>query len=452
MSHLMPVELAPSPAPDEPRPAARGARLLLWVALLLPFVYTTAKTANELSGGGSVGALEMLRGGGPLLLLGVAAMLTPTVRLGLGAPEVLLAAYGAVILASYLNPLNPSAQASLLKSVTLVSSFLVMGRLVRLYRSPSEVIVALIGFVHLVLLGGVVQVLLFKSSVYQVTVDSLDDLPRLNLVVPSVSANPLAMLGVLGILSCAVGVAPRWVRFNVVTRNALMLLYAYEIYLTRTRSALVVGLVIIVVALLVRARRHPLSSVLTAAIAVTGAFFLAPSLLPQLHTFFERGQTAQGLDTLSGRTVIWEAAHQTWLQHQWFGLGYYSGHRLGIPGLQQTQSNIDNTWLETLVDVGVLGLLPLVLFVLVGFWRLARSRDLHGDIRLWAIGASLYVMAISFINPTIQQPGPGCVVLGVLILAFGPRPKTRPGTNEDLDTVGGRISELTGVTPAGRWL
>jgi len=435
--------------------ARRSARLVLWIAVLLPFIYTTAKTASELSGGGSVGAMEMVRGGGPVLLLAVSAMLTPVVRRGFGAPEVFLAAYGFVILASYLNPLNPSAQASLLKSITLVFSFLVMIRLVRIYRSPTEVVVALIGLVHVILLCGLVQVALFKSTVYQVGADTIDGLPRLNLVVPSVSANPLAMLGVLGILSCALGVAPRWLHFNVAIRNALMLIYAYEIFLTRTRSALAVGLVIVVVSLIVRARRHPLSSIVTGIVAVTAAFLLSPSLSSQLHVFLERGQTAQGIDTLSGRTVIWEAAHQTWLQHQWFGLGFYSGHRLGISGLQENQSNIDNTWLETLVDVGILGLVPLALFVLTGFWRLIRSRELHGDVRLWAIGASLYAIAISFVNPTIQQPGPGSVVLGVLLLAMGPKPDAATDTDTGDDQVRNAsesVSDGAGVTAAGRWL
>jgi O-antigen ligase len=212
--------------------------------------------------------------------------------------------------------------------------------------------------------------------------------------------------------------------------------------------------VIIVVSLIVRARRHPLSSVVTGIVAIIAVLFLTPSLLTQLHAFLERGQTAQGIDTLSGRTVIWEAAHQTWLQHQWFGLGFYSGHRLGISGLQENQSNIDNTWLETLVDVGILGMVPLALFVLTGFWRLVRSRELEGDVRLWAIGASLYAIAISFVNPTIQQPGPGSVVLGVLLLAMGPKPDVAPRTETD-----GRVHHETasagddaGVTPAGRWL
>jgi O-antigen ligase len=106
-----------------------------------------------------------------------------------------------------------------------------------------------------------------------------------------------------------------------------------------------------------------------------------------------------------------------WDQNQTFGLGYYTGHRLGIPGLNAEQSNIDNTWLETLVDTGLIGCLPLALFAIGGFVRLVRVRGLRGDVRLWAVAVAAYTLLISFVNPTIQSPGAGQVVLLVLLLA-----------------------------------
>ncbi len=331
--------------------------------------------------------------------------------------------YVVVIFMSGLNPSNPSSHASILKAVILVGVLLAMSRLVRLYNHTTDLVVAVVGWVHLVLIAGLVEILFFKSAVYTAnTLDiSSDGLARLNLVVPSVSANPLAFLGVAGILSCAVGLAPLWLHFNGFVRTALMGVYVYEIYLTRTRSALVVGLIIVAVSIILRARRHPLSSLTTAVVFLVGGIVMMPTLLPHLHDFLQRGQTAQQFDSLSGRTVIWKAAYQVWQHNQTFGLGYYSGHRLGIPGLQQTQSNIDNTWLETLVDVGIIGLIPLALFAITGTWRLWRTKELRGDARLWAMGSALYILAISFINPTIQQPGGPQVVLTVLILACGPR-------------------------------
>lgn len=397
-----------------------AARLLLWLAVVLPFIYSTARTASDISAGAGLGPVELMRGAGPAALWGLSIVLAPTVRRGFGLAEIALSAYCVVIVLSVLIPLNPSPHSSLLKSASTVFVFLALGRLVRMYADPGDAVVALAGFVHLVLLAGAFQLLFFHGAVYNVGADSLDNLARLNLVVPRVSANPLALLGVAGILSCVVGVGPRWLRFNVLVRNGLMVLYAYEIYLTRTRSALAFGLIVIAVSLVLRARRHLLSTVVTLAVVVVAAGTLVPSILPQLHSFLQRGQTVQGIDTLSGRTVIWDAALKVWHQNSVFGLGYYTGHRLGIPGLSQVQSNIDNTWLETLVDVGLVGLVPLVVFTLVGAVRLFRTHEMAGDRKLWAVGVTLYTVLVSFINPTIQQPGPGQVVLGFLLLVIGP--------------------------------
>lgn len=438
----------PSGDRDAPSGAYGTARLLLWIGVLLPFVYTTAKNASDLSGGGSVGAMEIVRGGGPAVLLAISTLLAPTLRRGFGMPELFLATYAVVVLVSYLNPLNPSPQASLLKAMSLVSLYLVMMRLVRLYDSATDVVVSLTGLVHVILLSGAVQFALFKSAVYSVAPDSPDQFARLNLVIPSVSANPLAMLGVAGILSCALGVSPRWMPFNGVVRNALMLIYAYEIFLTRTRSALAVGLIIIAVSIFVRARRHPMASLVTGIVALAAGFLLASFFASQTHAFLERGQTSHGLNTLSGRTVIWSAAHEVWLQHQWLGLGYYTGHRLGIPGLSETQSNIDNTWLETLVDVGILGMIPLALFMLSGLWRLLRTKELLGDVRLWAVAVCLYAAAISFVNPTIQQAGPGCVLVGVVLLALGPKTSS---SDDEPERVANGAGELPRIGAAGRW-
>jgi O-antigen ligase len=250
--------------------------------------------------------------------------------------------------------------------------------------------------------------------------DTIDNLPRLNILIPQVSANPLALVAVAGILSCVLGVGPRRLPFNPVVRNGLIVVYAYLIILTRTRSALAVGVLVILLALLARARRRPLSTLVILAGLVLATLLVLPSLLPELHAFAQRGQTSQGIDTLSGRTVVWDYAWNAWRENKVFGLGYYTGHRLGIPGLSETQSNIDNTWLETLVDVGLLGLVALATFALSGFIRLVRTRDLDGDWKLWAVGVAVYGLAISFVNPTIQAPGPAQVIIGFLLMMVVP--------------------------------
>jgi len=403
--------------------------------VLVPFIYTTSKSASDVSSGG-VGVWDAARGVGPAVLWALSIALAPTCRRGIGWVEVALTGFCAATLLSVAAPENPAPTASLLKSASMIFVVIAALRLVRMYREPREVVLAVIGFVHLVLLAGAVQLVLVHGTVYSAATgtaaETSDGLARLNLIVPQVSANPLALLGVAGVLSCVVGVGPRWLHFNPLVRNGLVVLYVYLIILTRTRSAIAVGLLIIAVALLVRMRRKPLSTLAILIGLIVAAATVIPGLVPQFHEFLQRGQTTQGIDTLSGRTVIWDAARSAWEQHATFGLGYYSGHRLGIPGLNSEQSNIDNTWLETLVDVGIVGFLPLALFALLGFLRLVRSKALTGDIRLWAIGMALYGLLISFVNPTIQSPGAGQVVVTLLLLAVVPtrrREEVDPGAS-----------------------
>jgi len=416
---------------DREQVSLRSARMVLWLAVIVPFIYTTSKTAADVSAGG-VSAWDAARGVGPAVLWALSIAIAPTCRRGFGWVEVALVTFCAATLLSVLVPENPAPMSSFLKSASMIFVVVAALRLVRMYREPREVVLALIGFVHVVLLAGAVQLLLFRGTVYTAATgaaaETSDGLSRLNLVVPQVSANPLALLGIAGVLSCVVGVGPRWLHFNPVVRNGLVVLYTYLIILTRTRSAIAVGLLIIGVALLVRMRRKPLSTLAIMIGLTIAAVTVIPGLVPEFHTFLQRGQTTQGLDTLSGRTVIWDAARHTWEQNRTFGLGYYTGHRLAIPGLNVEQSNIDNTWLETLVDVGIVGFLPLALFAILGLFRLVRSKELRGDVRLWAIGMAVYTLAISFVNPTIQTPGAGQVVLTLLLLAVLPRPRSQPET------------------------
>ena len=410
---------APSESSDH-GPAMDAARIALWVALILPYVFSTAKSAADIGSAGSVGAMELVRGAGPAVLWGISIILAPTVRRGVGLPEVFLSAYGLIILMSSLNPINPNPQASLLKSASMVFVLVAMSRLVRMYRSPQDVVVALMGFVHVVLMLGILELVAIRTTVYSIDPGSLESIPRLQLAVPSVAPNPLALLGVAGILSCVLGVAPRWIPSYSVLRYALAGAYVYEIYLTRTRSALGIGLIIIAIALVIRARRRPLSSIAIFAAVAACVVVLLPSVLPTIHTYLLRGQTSQQLDSLTGRKEIWASAEQVWHEHPFFGVGYYTGHRLSLPGLSIFQSNIDNTWLETLVDVGILGATALALFCLTGLVRLLRSGEIAGDVRLWAASIAVYGLVISFINPTIQFPITTQVVLGVLLRCAGP--------------------------------
>lgn len=77
---------------------------------------------------------------------------------------------------------------------------------------------------------------------------------------------------------------------------------------------------------------------------------------------FARGQP-QLLGNLTGRLTWWQATIEAWLEHPWTGYGYGAGGRfvaLANIGRGQT-SNVHNGYLEALVGVGVMGLVPLLI-------------------------------------------------------------------------------------------
>ena len=92
---------------------------------------------------------------------------------------------------------------------------------------------------------------------------------------------------------------------------------------------------------------------------------------PALESFLHRGEAVSTYSTLNGRTVQWSESESAWKTSPIVGLGYYSGHRFGLtlrPG-QGENSNPDDTWLETLVDFGVVGFLLIAGFVLAATVR-----------------------------------------------------------------------------------
>ena len=273
---------------------------------------------------------------------------------------------------------------------------------------------ALAGFVHVVLISTAVQLVLVPNRVYSYDPDSYSLVPRLGSLVPQISANPLAFIAVAGLMSLVTHATPGWVRRDTFLRALLLVVYTAELALTRTRSALVIGLLVLAVTAVARIRRTPVPALLLVTTGMVVALLLRGT---EVMTYLLRGQTEQGISTLTGRTVIWQMALDSSERHRLFGLGYYSGHRLGIQGIAQTQSNIDNTWLESMVDVGVIGLIPLAVFCISGIVRLLRSHDIRGDVRVWATGVVSYGLLISFVNPTIQGIGPSGLLLAFPLLA-----------------------------------
>jgi O-antigen ligase len=92
---------------------------------------------------------------------------------------------------------------------------------------------------------------------------------------------------------------------------------------------------------------------------------------------FTRGQPER-LSNLSGRVGWWESAIDAWAAHPWTGYGFGAGGRfvaLANLGNGRT-SNVHSGYVEALVGVGLMGVIPLVIAVLlVSAWSFGALKD-----------------------------------------------------------------------------
>jgi O-antigen ligase len=108
---------------------------------------------------------------------------------------------------------------------------------------------------------------------------------------------------------------------------------------------------------------------LLALVGVAGAAFLVlTSGGAVVQQAFLRGQSPDLFYSLSGRVGWWSASWEVFREHPLLGLGGYAGGRFAVLGpLGVAASSIHNAWLEILLGIGVIGLVPF-LATFVAIW------------------------------------------------------------------------------------
>lgn len=395
----------------------RLARALLWLGAVGPYIATTAKETTEVVSG--LGLLDAVRGGVPIVCYLTARIIAHPPRLPWGRTERALAVFLAVALASTLWSISPTT--TLLKAIVLTFAYLNLLELRRHYRTREAAINALAVVVHLLLALAFLQIPLKAATAV--------DVFRMGLVYPTVPSNLFATVAVVGLVIVLVGVGPAWAR-PIPVRALLVVLYLVALLSTRTRSALAISAVVLLVVAIRAARRTAWAAVF-ASFAGAALMGFAALNIDTVTEFLLRGQDARNVTTLTGRTVIWDIALRAWESSPLLGLGYYAGHRIGLD-LPQNYSNLDNTWIESLVDVGILGTVPLALFVLGGLGRALRRGADDPPVAIVAAAVALYGTAISFVNPTVQDANTNMLLMGmVFLLAPATAKPAEPGRSSD---------------------
>jgi exopolysaccharide production protein ExoQ len=361
----------------------------------------------------SVGSMEIVRGVLPVVLIGLAMAGGLRPRLQLRMPWVACALFCTFALLSTLWSSEP--RATLLKALVLTVSYAALILLASTYSSIQALARGVGTCAVTMAFWALIQMALVPGQAFGYDPSGTR---RLSSIFPSVQANTLAHLVVVALIACSLGLGPKWVSrgpFPMLTPALLVL----ALLLTRTRVALVLGGLAWAAATTFGSRRRtgavPALSLAAAILIVVLGF------LPDLAaSYLRRGQSSTALESLSGRTLTWELAGELAEESPVVGLGYYAGHRVTLTERTYLQtSNLDNTWIETRLDLGAVGVTLLGLFAILGI--LSTLKCLRSDSRVSAAGLLLLIMGIyyslvSFVNPTIQTNSLSQIMFALVLL------------------------------------
>jgi O-antigen ligase len=354
-------------------------------------------------------------------------------RLGATATEFWLAGFLAIAVLSTLWSVEPLV--TFLKAVQLVVAYLLVALWVR--TSPSAYLVDRLGWVaHTILLAAAAGLVLAPGRA-MAPISDADPTLRLGGIFPAIAPDLLGFVAVVGLLYLAARVGPSWTLGRGM-RFALAITYVAVLLLTRARTSLVLLPMGLLVLLLQDHRRRGTLALFLPIVGV-GIVCVLSLYSGQIAHFVSRGENSQTLSTLTGRTDTWQLARTAWLKKPFTGYGFYAGHRLGRVSSIETQ-NLDNMWVETLLDTGMFGVLPLAAFVAAG--GLAMKRWVNRGSASHRLAVSVYVVALlsSFVNPSLQQANYPMILFATVLLA---RPSVAGGITAAVGSRGQESSVAT---------
>ncbi|MEQ1948150.1 MAG: O-antigen ligase family protein [Bryobacteraceae bacterium] len=148
--------------------------------------------------------------------------------------------------------------------------------------------------------------------------------------------------------------------------------------------------------------------------------------LDQLLSYLQRNQSSEQILTLSGRTYYWTVAWNFFKTSKFLGHGFYTSTRVDLTALysfmKHDLSTVDNTYLEVLLGVGVLGLIPLLIALAMCIRDMSRRISLSGKmegLRIEMICCFVIIMIRSFTGSTFQVHSENLLAFLVIASFYG---------------------------------
>jgi exopolysaccharide production protein ExoQ len=392
----------------------RAARLIAWFGLLVPPAFVEVRPPAAVVEDPFT-AITLMRGVGPAVCLLVAVAIARPLLRPLGVREWLLTGYLVVVAASALWSLAP--RATLLKAAHLAVAYALLVLLTRTWRHRGQALRELTLIVHgVVVLAAITAVALPVRSRNEFT-------GRLMAVWPSMQSVTLGLFAAVALVLVAAAAGPPRLAQSRALRAGLGVIATVVLLLTGARAALVLAVVGVALVVALSRERSRMPRPWTAAVALAALVALVASPLGRTLRQRVAGDEAGSLVAFGGRLPLWDLVLQAVADRPLIGYGYFAGHRLGpyadlfYAQIDATQlPYVDGTWTETLLDLGVLGVVALLAFVAVSVRCVIAARDGSRDSALH-LALLLVGILYSIQDFTLQQVGYPMILLGSLLLA-----------------------------------
>jgi len=225
---------------------------------------------------------------------------------------------------------------------------------------------------------------------------------RLVGVFPVVSCNDLSEIcATLGLVAlCRMWVDPEK-RHSKFWYRVLLVFSMVSLVITQTRGSFIAFLIGLIV-LLLMTRRYALAAAGGfVTVMVGGALLMLTNFGSAAQSFFNRGQNAQQAGGLSGRLETWTNSYYAIMERPILGWGGFAGSRFAVIDKNSSDSSSLNSFIDCALDIGVVGLIILLLLVILVGWMLYRNAK---SSRMWTVQSAVALeMFIAFIVLMIRS-------------------------------------------------
>lgn len=329
---------------------------------------------------------------------------------------------------------SEASLATLLKSAQLIALYACALLAVGLARNGRQLLNAVVHAYWLACASALLGVLLWPARALAGDATNSANSWRLQGLYPSIGANDIGFAAgvALTLMLFGYGFSRSRRSAPLALKVAMLMVPAFCLIASKARTGWIATLIAVILLTWQLSDRRKRGNRLLLA-GIFAVILLGIVGADAASDFATRGEVErESLGTMTGRTTLWTTVLRENPGNPLIGNGYYYGHRLlvdelaGDPNSPISHSNGDNSWIDTYLDTGIVGL-SLALATMTFTLRAHIRRPGPSSNVMAALG--LFVLVVSLANPSFHAPGLRVPLFGLVVFSAartGARRSTLP--------------------------